>query len=99
HISLCVIQGWIQLVFAAEVDHLEGFQQFRKDFPDRVVDCHRSETSADYQNHRFIGGKSAEVQGCQFTAPEKFFPDGRSCDNRLVSRKAGDSLRKITADS
>ena len=71
HVAFGMFQGWIDLAFAAQVNDLEIFQKFRKDFTDRTVDGNGSQAASDDQNDRFFRGEAAEFQSLKLIAGEQ----------------------------
>ena len=98
HVAFGMFQGWIDLVFAAQVNDLEIFQKFRKDLTDRTVDGNGSQAASDDQNDRFFRGEAAEFQRLKLIAGEQLLADRGSGQNRLVRRQTVHGFRKITAD-
>lgn len=80
------------------MDDLEGSEQVRENAADRVVDCDRAKASADHEKNRFVGGKSAEIQGGELVSGAQFLADRGSGYDSFARRKIGDRLRKVAAD-
>ena len=98
NIALGVFQAFIGFSFAAEMDHLEFFQKFRKDTADMLVDRSCAEASADDHEDRLLAGKAAETAASLPVALKELLPDRSSGEDGFILGKAVDRLREIAAD-